>query len=199
MGYIIYHLGLVSLSGKTSSCKILPCFEAARFAYWNAQSLRILTGTSAAMLPRGYQISNRCDDPNCQSRGFGISQDSTIRRLMEYWGGAMACYFPDSMVHGANMGPIWGRQDPGGPHVDPMNFAIWVTLNIGHQWNAAREPDNWFCIVCTKKSFIHLTITILWSRHQYLNYVKSPIDTWQISMCIMICTHECMNKAYAGV
>ena len=24
------------------------------------------------------------------------------------------------------MGPIWGRQDPGGPHVGPMNFAIWV-------------------------------------------------------------------------
>ena len=23
------------------------------------------------------------------------------------------------------MGPIWGRQDPGGPHVGPMNFAIW--------------------------------------------------------------------------
>ena len=34
--------------------------------------------------------------------------------------------FPDSGVHGANMGPIWGRQDPGGPHVGPMNFAIWV-------------------------------------------------------------------------
>ena len=31
----------------------------------------------------------------------------------------------DSKVHGANMGPILGRQDPGGPHVDPMNFAIW--------------------------------------------------------------------------
>ena len=27
-------------------------------------------------------------------------------------------------VHGANMGPIWGRQDPGGPHVGPMKFAI---------------------------------------------------------------------------
>ena len=26
---------------------------------------------------------------------------------------------PDSKVHGANMGPIWGRQDPGGPHVGP--------------------------------------------------------------------------------
>ena len=34
--------------------------------------------------------------------------------------------FPDSMVHGASMGPTWGRQDPGGPHVGPMNFAIWV-------------------------------------------------------------------------
>ena len=24
------------------------------------------------------------------------------------------------------MGPIWGRQDPGGPHAGPINFAIWV-------------------------------------------------------------------------
>ena len=33
--------------------------------------------------------------------------------------------FPDGKVHGANMGPIWGREDSGGPHVDPMNYAIW--------------------------------------------------------------------------
>ena len=34
---------------------------------------------------------------------------------------------PDSKVHGANMGPSWGRQDPelGGPHIDPVNFAVW--------------------------------------------------------------------------
>ena len=32
---------------------------------------------------------------------------------------------PDSKVHGANMGPIWGRQDPSGPHIGPMDFAIW--------------------------------------------------------------------------
>ena len=31
---------------------------------------------------------------------------------------------PDSKVHGANMRPIWGRQDPGGSHVDPMKFVI---------------------------------------------------------------------------
>ena len=34
--------------------------------------------------------------------------------------------FPDNKAHGANMGPSWGQQDPDGPHVGPMNFAIWV-------------------------------------------------------------------------
>ena len=33
---------------------------------------------------------------------------------------------PDNKVHGANMGPIWGRQDPGGPHVGNINFTIWA-------------------------------------------------------------------------
>ena len=46
----------------------------------------------------------------------------------------MACqttgYIPDSKVHGANIGPIWGREDPGGPHVGPMNFAIWVVQQL---------------------------------------------------------------------
>ena len=27
------------------------------------------------------------------------------------------------------MGPIWGRQDPGGPHVGPMNLAISAAVN----------------------------------------------------------------------
>ena len=38
---------------------------------------------------------------------------------------------PDSKVHGANTGPIWGRQDPGGPHIGPMNLAIWGHLVSG--------------------------------------------------------------------
>ena len=45
--------------------------------------------------------------------------------------------YPDSKVHGANMGPIWGRQDPGGPHVSPMNFVIWViTLFTDYRANS---------------------------------------------------------------
>ena len=31
---------------------------------------------------------------------------------------------PDSKDHGAYMRPTWGQQDPGGPHVGPMNLAI---------------------------------------------------------------------------
>ena len=37
-------------------------------------------------------------------------------------------HIPDSKFHEANTGPIWGQQDPGGPHVGPMNFAIWDDL-----------------------------------------------------------------------
>ena len=39
-------------------------------------------------------------------------------------------HIPDSKVHEANMGPIWRRQDPGGPHVGPMNLAIWVIFTL---------------------------------------------------------------------
>ena len=37
-------------------------------------------------------------------------------------------FTPDGMVHEASMGPNWDRQDPGGPQVGPMNFAIWNVI-----------------------------------------------------------------------
>ena len=37
---------------------------------------------------------------------------------------------PDSKFHGANMGPIWGRQSPGGPNVGPMNLAVWDVISL---------------------------------------------------------------------
>ena len=50
--------------------------------------------------------------------------------------------YPDSNVHGANMGPIWGRKDPGGPHVGPMNLAIWVvTKHQKHMW--CQKEQGW--------------------------------------------------------
>ena len=41
--------------------------------------------------------------------------------------------YPDSKFHGANMGPIWGRQDPDGPHASPMNLAIWDISSFEHK------------------------------------------------------------------
>ena len=49
--------------------------------------------------------------------------------LMRLFGGIDTCAFgnyPDSNVNGAYMGYTWGRQDPGGRHVGPMNLAISV-------------------------------------------------------------------------
>ena len=34
-------------------------------------------------------------------------------------------YSPDNKIHEANMGHIWGWQDPGGPHVGTMNLTFW--------------------------------------------------------------------------
>ena len=39
-------------------------------------------------------------------------------------------YDPDSKIHGANVGPTWGRQDPGEPHVGHTNFAIWWYIQM---------------------------------------------------------------------
>ena len=39
---------------------------------------------------------------------------------------------PDNKAHGANMGPIRGRQDPGESNVGAMNFAIWGLIIFRH-------------------------------------------------------------------
>ena len=38
--------------------------------------------------------------------------------------------YPDNKVQGANMGPIWVLSAPDGPHIGPMNFAIWVCIMV---------------------------------------------------------------------
>ena len=54
---------------------------------------------------------------------YSLSARTSYRNIS--WSLEAARFIPESEVHGANMGPIWGRQDPGGPHVGPMNLAIW--------------------------------------------------------------------------
>ena len=61
--------------------------------------------------------------------------------------------YPDSKVHGANMRPIWVRQDPGGPHVGPMHLALWLVTKHQNICGVEKSKgDLWrstFCYVIT--------------------------------------------------
>ena len=61
---------------------------------------------------------------------------------------------PDSKVHGTNMGTIWGQQDPDGPHVGPMDFAIWEVMRV-----LSGKPYGLRLYVDTQKS-----VSLLWNK-----------------------------------
>ena len=44
---------------------------------------------------------------------------------------------PDSKVHGANMEPIWGRQDPGGPMLAPWTLLSGVPVYVDDRYKQA--------------------------------------------------------------
>ena len=46
----------------------------------------------------------------------------------------LSCTNPDSKVHEASMGPIWGRQDPGGPHVDRYGYFLTSSFFMREMW-----------------------------------------------------------------
>ena len=53
--------------------------------------------------------------------GYAISVSLCIPRIHLSSAGTLIARF---------MGPTWGWQDPGGPHVGPMNFAIWDSFRV---------------------------------------------------------------------
>ena len=77
--FLWWDQGPVSISDKTSYCKISQNLEAARFLFILVRSLWNLTGISAAPL--------WCDDLNSQTCDFQISRDLMIRFLIGYWNG----------------------------------------------------------------------------------------------------------------
>ena len=92
-------------------------------------SLVVFTGSSSVIQYSDW--SHVFSMKNGMQRIIGPLFNSTQYALQHWFTGVSRFLHnwqncPDSKVHGANMGPIWGRQDPGGPHVGPVNFAIWV-------------------------------------------------------------------------
>ena len=78
----------------------------------------------------------------------------------------------DSNVHGANMGPTWGRQDPDGPNVGPINLAIWTvslyrSVKTGPSrsvdytgWNVLNSCILLFCLLTALLNY-HLMLRVL--------------------------------------
>ena len=91
-------------------------------AYHDTGCKMLIHGTNMALGVLGY-LCFECFDFGCH-----FCTLSAGMYVMERGGvgvGVGCCHAnPDSKVRGTNMGPTWGRQDPGGPHVGHMNLAI---------------------------------------------------------------------------
>ena len=82
---------------------------------------------------------------------------------------------PDNKVHGAYMGPTWGRQDPGGPHVGHTNIAIWGanyhTHSLKRKCHHVDEFSNTDCTISLTfsgtadyKMFVYTTVPFQCNR-----------------------------------
>ena len=103
---------------------------------------------------------------------------------------SMSCYIsstyermstiPDSKVHGANMGRIWGQQDPGGPHVGPMNVVIWDTIGLGHscyltyistqgiEYHKPEITPSWISLLASHQ--FNIITYLIYQRHDVSNH-----------------------------
>ena len=76
----------------------------------------------------------------------------TPKSLMQTASSCMDIY-PDSKVHGANMGPTWVLSAPDGPHVGPMNLAIGVVerVPLSGQWTQLAPTRHFHLGMSTKE------------------------------------------------
>ena len=92
----------------------------------------------------------------------------------------------DSNVHGANMGPSWGRKDPGGPYLGPMNFAIWVLTHYTFSWwcdcsfNCFWNAIIFSILQCSARMCFHSVFLILID----LIYDLITIYVWNFDICV---------------
>ena len=70
----------------------------------------------------------------------------------------------DNKVYGGHHGTTWGQQDPGGPHVGPMNFAIWDVISYScHKFEIYCWSYGMDRVFCITKIYMDVIIFILTS------------------------------------
>ena len=145
-----------------------------------------------------YIIANdleQCGQPGCCHRLFPVSCISH------------GATFPDNNVHGANIGPIWGRQDPGEPYVGPKKLAIWddigllLSLIITHRALVSECWNMRFLVLCNKRPLdMYLSkvvaLPFFGFREQYLDITAGIVG--QFSGCYRLNSFS-GDKATFGV
>ena len=94
---------------------------------------------------------------------------------------------PDSKVHGASMGPIWDRQDPGGPHIGPMSLSIWdAKLLAGIVWKIWFYISMVVCILAVSNYGIYLGCLLLTTIRQIIRIMASISNHNHANHCNVI-------------
>ena len=137
---------------RPASCKFI---EAGPY-YWDSSPVILSTLSRHFIARQGYKIA----DTRIVTRVAGhicLLQHFHACFKMTYWWTSLiiATNIPDSKVHGANMGPIWGRQGPSEPHVGPMNLAIWDVISIWYLSTLTiRDIITLWCIAAPRQILI---------------------------------------------
>ena len=84
--------------------------------------INVLVQERCNSIANALELHLSCTNPSMSSY---IEDDMGI---LVRWHTQLDYTNPDTKIHGANVGPTWGHQDPGGPHVGHKNLAIWEML-----------------------------------------------------------------------
>ena len=106
----------------------------------NDQGRTYCHGNMVLLRLSGYQSTLKCRVVPCHSICSDVlvaSTDWATHRCIPRG------VIPDSKVHGSSMGPIWYWQDPDGPLVGPMNFAVWDYNAIKYIMVLHTAPPQW--------------------------------------------------------
>ena len=124
----------------------------------------IILGTNNIHTLYGKQaiVWIQLDMHQCKHNIYGVKMYASL--CPDTWNCVvLTCNCPNSKVHMANMGSIWGRQDRGGSLVGSMNFAIWVPAKL-RLIIVSREM--------VRECFIRVKI---WTPMPYVRYGMDPL------------------------
>ena len=156
------------------------CEQSKRFSYYRRHMLHYISFIDDTHKIYEINVSNPIHftdifgcDPNLLAR---------LETMSCTWHMPFCCRtHPDNKDRGANMGPIWGRHDPAGPHVGPMNLAIWAIMN--KSWGSSQYSDADLTISIIKIRSDHRPIFIVesYTRKDGLYFEKAQFCLYRFS------------------